>query len=62
MLGISTHAPLAGRDEFRGDDRKTDTISTHAPLAGRDKLHSCEHTTHSTISTHAPLAGRDKMT
>ena len=37
--GISTHAPLAGRD---GDRRKASqglhSISTHAPLAGRDGL------------------------
>ena len=39
MFGISTHAPLAGRDlrhqRTHADERK---ISTHAPLAGRDVM------------------------
>ena len=34
--GISTHAPLAGRDEACGALRVVASISTHAPLAGRD--------------------------
>ncbi len=33
--GISTHAPLAGRDPTPRDDAPTKEISTHAPLAGR---------------------------
>ena len=34
---ISTHAPLAGRDDFRRQSvRLLLGISTHAPLAGRD--------------------------
>ena len=35
-LYISTHAPLAGRDEDTGYTLETIVISTHAPLAGRD--------------------------
>ena len=60
-MGISTHAPLAGRDGplILHNWVKCSNISTHAPLAGRDDLrrqavHSLFH-----ISTHAPLAGRD---
>ena len=37
-LGISTHAPLAGRDVARSVCFDTESISTHAPLAGRDLL------------------------
>ena len=33
---ISTHAPLAGRDDSRRDGSHYVSISTHAPLAGRD--------------------------
>ena len=61
MSEISTHAPLAGRDNINAFELVDGgSISTHAPLAGRDeiahaKLHDYEHM----ISTHAPLAGRD---
>ena len=34
--GISTHAPLAGRDRARRNTIDLVLISTHAPLAGRD--------------------------
>ena len=34
--GISTHAPLAGRDWSRAPSGLAYYISTHAPLAGRD--------------------------
>ena len=57
---ISTHAPLAGRDERpQRPCVFVHRISTHAPLAGRDwgnkdLQHLAKH-----ISTHAPLAGRD---
>ena len=59
VLRISTHAPLAGRDEW--DEvaalcRKL--ISTHAPLAGRD-TDAARRCPPKGISTHAPLAGRD---
>ena len=33
---ISTHTPLAGRDEKRGTNTMHYRISTHTPLAGRD--------------------------
>ncbi len=33
---ISTHAPLAGRDDGNVGDKLSSFISTHAPLAGRD--------------------------
>ena len=60
MFGISTHAPLAGRDlrhqRTHADERK---ISTHAPLAGRD-MPPKRRNQHENISTHAPLAGRDQ--
>ena len=57
--GISTHAPLAGRDATRSSTRTTSRpISTHAPLAGRDGLRALPGRVQH-ISTHAPLAGRD---
>ena len=38
-VGISTHAPLAGRDEWVvTSSKQMYGISTHAPLAGRDYL------------------------
>ena len=58
---ISTHAPLAGRDQVLPDAVKENkNISTHAPLAGRD-LCSESSCLESLISTHAPLAGRDMI-
>ena len=39
-VGISIHAPLAGRDEAVADDWWEQCISIHAPLAGRD-AHRC---------------------
>ena len=59
LLGISIHAPYAGRDVLlqRGD--KLHGISIHAPRAGRD---GCVHGPTwlvSAISIHAPRAGRD---
>ena len=39
IVSISTHAPLAGRDEANATYREANFgISTHAPLAGRDAL------------------------
>ena len=61
-LSISTHAPLAGRDEKGWNTwGGYHDISTHAPLAGRDMptIPLCERIC---ISTHAPLAGRDGQT
>ena len=58
-LPISTHAPLAGRDEILMDfSKEAPDISTHAPLAGRDPADAYA-TKEDYISTHAPLAGRD---
>ena len=60
-FAISTHAPLAGRDQHPAavycDVRD---ISTHAPLAGRDREIGPSGI-ESYISTHAPLAGRDSV-
>ena len=59
FYNISTHAPLAGRDDgYEPQDGELPFISTHAPLAGRDQtmiMTACRLI----ISTHAPLAGRD---
>ena len=56
---ISTHAPLAGRDDDSTDlIGQYSNISTHAPLAGRDHVYELHNMT-GKISTHAPLAGRD---
>ena len=60
--GISTHAPLAGRDNtVCRCNGKVIGISTHAPLAGRDvELYDVARVQVG-ISTHAPLAGRDDL-
>ena len=58
--GISTHAPLAGRDARpRPGCLAWLPISTHAPLAGRDEILMDFSKEAPDISTHAPLAGRD---
>ena len=37
LLGVSTHAPLAGSDrEHRAPAQPQPVVSTHAPLAGSD--------------------------
>ena len=56
---ISTHAPLAGRDDNLRTVWKFNVISTHAPLAGRDVETETPTPQDEPISTHAPLAGRD---
>ena len=56
--GISTHAPLAGRDVGKIYKDLVSQISTHAPLAGRDGERVAVYAP-AQISTHAPLAGRD---
>ena len=58
LMGISTHAPLAGRDFYLPAVSTEKAISTHAPLAGRD-IELLTYMRDSLISTHAPLAGRD---
>ena len=61
--GISTHAPLAGRDYIDSYCKNPyKLISTHAPLAGRDDSDGVTVYTVQYISTHAPLAGRDVST
>ena len=55
---ISTHTPLAGRDEAGVRNPPDWEISTHTPLAGRDR-DSIKQDRDSGISTHTPLAGRD---
>ena len=59
FLGISTHAPLAGRDLFFSTSASSLLyFNPRAPCGARQQVahpsdHGCE------ISTHAPLAGRD---
>ena len=59
LMGISTHAPLAGRDFYLPAVSTEKAISTHAPLAGRDQRLQETIFDLKMISTHAPLAGRD---
>ena len=55
---ISTHTPLAGRDQLLDLIFPKIPISTHTPRAGRDG--SCrKRRGFRLISTHTPLAGRD---
>ena len=55
---ISTHTPLAGRDEANARYLEKLSISTHTPLAGRDRSLFLLPL-NLLISTHTPLAGRD---
>ncbi len=59
IVGISTHTPLAGRDDNAGMPSLRTFISTHTPLAGRDMLQTFCLLPCFLISTHTPLAGRD---
>ena len=56
---ISTHTPLAGRDDTEDYTFNLKRhISTHTPLAGRDgEVETMKSAVQ--ISTHTPLAGRD---
>ena len=56
---ISTHAPLARRDENGNRPEIFISISTHAPLARRDGVSHSGSVSKVLISTHAPLARRD---
>ena len=58
-LMISTHTPLAGRDDTEDYTFNLKRhISTHTPLAGRDgEVETMKSAVQ--ISTHTPLAGRD---
>ena len=56
---ISTHAPLAGRDDSpKVEDGQHKKFQPTRPLRGATKKLDC-FTGHGFISTHAPLAGRD---
>ena len=57
---ISTHTPLAGRDDNAQEYTGIRKISTHTPLAGRD-CHQERMEYDWRISTHTPLAGRDRF-
>ena len=61
ILAISTHTPLAGRDEMMARVVPRGFISTHTPLAGRDPNDPAIGAQY-LISTHTPLAGRDTAT
>ena len=60
-LPISTHTPLAGRDDNERCVVNDWYISTHTPLAGRDYCTYCKKIVPISISTHTPLAGRDPI-
>ena len=55
--GISTHAPLAGRDPKHGYLNSQEKISTHAPLAGRDQIAFLIQVTVVTFQPTRPLRG-----
>ena len=57
---ISTHTPLAGRDNGSLHNDNETKISTHTPLAGRDLAPVAQAYIAHLISTHTPLAGRDE--
>ncbi len=59
-MTISTHTPLAGRDDIYALLAIMGHISTHTPLAGRDKKSDAFLRIYN-ISTHTPLAGRDVL-
>ena len=54
---ISTHAPLAGRDNGEHKKHNDDNISTHAPLAGRDGCRRCGVTMRLPFQPTRPLRG-----
>ena len=56
---ISTHTPLARRDQLYVVLVVGREISTHTPLARRDDKGYPVKTTQTKISTHTPLARRD---
>ena len=59
---ISTHTPLARRDEATLDGDTAKVISTHTPLARRDSFFIVNAWELMLISTHTPLARRDSKT
>ena len=58
FLNISTHTPLARRDEIVVHSKPQQEISTHTPLARRDPK-VIKRMRPASISTHTPLARRD---
>ena len=60
IIGISTHAPRTGSDDFSvADFSLVDEISTHAPRTGSDALGYARSGRGDAISTHAPRTGSD---
>ena len=57
-LGISIHAPLAGRDDFVGDEFAIVFISIHAPLAGRDRSYRGHNPQYGNFNPRAPCGAR----
>ena len=56
---VSTHAPLAGRDErHHMVDIKGDAVSTHAPLAGRDTKLPDQNQNQKGFNPRAPCGAR----
>ena len=55
---ISTHTPLAGRDNNGSEIAFSGTISTHTPLAGRDIFNLPEDTATTNFNSHAPRGAR----
>ena len=61
LHGISTHAPLAGRDRLSAVARQSHThFNPRAPCGARLGMDGSQETL-PPISTHAPLAGRDRL-
>ena len=60
LLAISTHAPLAGRDQMSQVQFQQLQISTHAPLAGRDQLPPRRPTRDRDFNPRAPCGARPR--
>jgi len=58
LIGVSIHAPRAGRDHCNLFVRMRMVVSIHAPRAGRDHV-AGSYSLLSSVSIHAPRAGRD---
>ena len=58
VRSISTHTPLAGRDNTWRNCVLTTGISTHTPLAGRDLGGSCDTSLFDDFYSHAPCGAR----
>ena len=59
--GISTHAPLAGRDHYlmSKTEMENKIFQPTRPLRGATRCRGSVDLVQINISTHAPLAGRD---